>query len=318
MADLIPDKNISSSNPNNTQPNPWANDDHVNRFLQQRVPQPIAPMDASLYINVSNPVNDNATCMAPGVYGRSTQERLFPKFNYKNTVFIVTCVQFVIYFFTMDNSLVFDCILYKFGAEYAPSIIVYNHYHRLILPIFLHASLSHVSGNMFYQNMYGHILEEYYGRKKLILLYIASGIGGNLLMTVRQPKALGVGASSALYGVLALSLAYIIENYQKFGSRRRVVLLIVLALIITGFIPSQGVGYDAHIGGFISGWLLAVIYSTRPGNASFNYVKILAGLGLIAYYAATFGWIISKKYSEDYDEFKDLADEVIRECNWYT
>lgn len=58
--------------------------------------------------------------------------------------------------------------------------------------------------------MYGFSLEDYYGTKKFVLLYLMAGLGGNLLSSVTFTNTISVGASSSIFGLFALMGTYII------------------------------------------------------------------------------------------------------------
>lgn len=51
---------------------------------------------------------------------------------------------------------------------------------------------------------FGFELERYFGTLKFALLYIVSGIGGNLLSSVFHYEAFALGASTSLFGLMAL------------------------------------------------------------------------------------------------------------------
>ena len=54
-------------------------------------------------------------------------------------------------------------------------------WHRLFSPMFLHGSLMHLLSNCYSLWRLGPLAEETYGRARLLLIYLLSGVGGNLL-----------------------------------------------------------------------------------------------------------------------------------------
>ena len=48
----------------------------------------------------------------------------------------------------------------------------------------------------------------------MVFLYMLSGWGGNLLSTCIHPLAFGVGASTAVFGLVGFYIAYICTNWQ--------------------------------------------------------------------------------------------------------
>jgi len=300
---------------------------------QQNESRPLNTRDTALQIgddpNDQNTNNNNH--LAPGASGGSTVERIFPKFSYTSTIFIISCLQVLLFLITeiiayfWHDEKSHTCVLYKFGAKYTPSIVVLHQFYRLVAPIMLHLNIGHIASNLFSQNMYGYVLEDYYGRAKFILIYLVAGIGGNALSALWQEYSLSVGASSALFGLFALNVAYIIENYEKFGNRKRLVLVIMIGIIALNFFSEPkprregqessgdgGIDVASHLGGFIVGGLIAVLYSNRPENPRFKFLKIGAAIGLIIYFAVVFTKLGSLK---DMATLTKLAQGFSNLCN---
>jgi len=145
----------------------------------------------------------------------------------------------------------FNCVLYKFGAKFTPAIIGLYQIQRLLLPVFLHAGFGHVFFNMLSQWFYGFHLEQLYTTKKFVILYFASAIGGNLLSGIQNTDNISVGASSALFGIFAFQVAYLIENYENLGPRKNVQIF-VIALMLLANVGSASktakVDNSAHLG----------------------------------------------------------------------
>jgi len=51
----------------------------------------------------------------------------------------------------------------------------------------------------------------------MIFLYLLSGFGGNLLSSVVNPASYGVGASTAVFGLVGFYVSYIFSNWQFMG-----------------------------------------------------------------------------------------------------
>jgi len=62
----------------------------------------------------------------------------------------------------------------------------------------------HIAGNTLGLLMFGFELERYYGTVKFVIMYYASAIGGNLLSTYIHYDTFALGASTSMFGVLAL------------------------------------------------------------------------------------------------------------------
>lgn len=150
-----------------------------------------------------------------------------------------------------------------------------GNWHTLFTALFLHAGLLHIASNMIYLLIFGDNIEHRFGYLPFILFYFLSGAFGNLAHMLFSPGANTpvVGASGAIAGVLG---AYILL-YPK--QRVRVLMFYTIlqlpALIVIGswFILQLlsslamfsgatdvgGIAYMAHVGGFVSGFLMALI-----------------------------------------------------------
>lgn len=72
---------------------------------------------------------------------------------------------------------------------------------RFITACLLHANLWHIIFNMIMQMILGFRLEPTVGFKHTAVVYILSGIGGNMLSADCSPDDMGVGASGAIFGM---------------------------------------------------------------------------------------------------------------------
>ena len=104
-------------------------------------------------------------------------------------------------------------------------------------------------------------MERFYGHKRFLLLYFLSGFAGNTLSFVLTP-APSLGASTAIFGLLASEGMFIIQNRKLFGpvrTRQAVsnFLIILVINLVYGFMPAMNIDTMGHIGGFIGGLFFA-------------------------------------------------------------
>jgi rhomboid protease GluP len=134
---------------------------------------------------------------------------------------------------------------------------------------FLHASPSHLIVNMITLWSLGNVVTARVGTGGFILLYGASMIGGSLgyalLASGVQPM---VGASGALFGLAGGLLAWgYLDRYTLHQGlwpiAQAVALLIALNLILWWVMAGQ-LAWQTHLGGFLTGWLMAFIVDPRP------------------------------------------------------
>ncbi len=125
--------------------------------------------------------------------------------------------------------------------------------------MFLHAGFSHLFFNLLALYFFGPRLEARLGGRRVIGLYLASGIAGALASLV-TPYARIVGASGAVFGVM-LGYAHDWPRdpiYRVFVLRMEARLLVVLmtAMALFGGLTGQaGIANFAHLGGFAGGFL---------------------------------------------------------------
>jgi membrane associated rhomboid family serine protease len=149
----------------------------------------------------------------------------------------------------------------------------------LITSMFMHGSIAHLMGNMFFLYVFGDNLEGRFGHYRYLLIYLIWGIIASLAhgiysVSTGNGGVPAIGASGAISGVLG---AYLI-----FFPRAKIHTIIFAFFITTVRIPalayipfwfimqmifaligqSGGVAYVAHIGGFLAGIGTAFAWKT--------------------------------------------------------
>lgn len=156
---------------------------------------------------------------------------------------------------------------------------------RVITGGFLHAGFLHLLFNMYVLYVAGSILEPGIGTPRFLAIYFVSLVAGSLGALIVDPNSLTVGASGAIFGLMAAVIIVargrgVEQLAQQFG------VFIILNLALTFAIPGISVG--GHIGGLVGGALAAllVIFVERRMSGRPGFTLELAGLLLI--FAATF------------------------------
>ncbi|XP_062173092.1 RHOMBOID-like protein 1 [Alnus glutinosa] len=171
--------------------------------------------------------------------------------------------------------------LEKMGALEVNKIVHGHQAWRLISCIWLHAGVFHILANMLSLVFIGIRLEQEFGFVRIGLLYIISGFGGSLLSALFIQSRISVGASGALFGLLGGMLSELITNWTIYANKFAALLTLLVIIIINlavGILPH--VDNFAHIGGFLSGFLLGFVFLIRPQfgwvsqrNAPSGYIK---------------------------------------------
>ena len=91
--------------------------------------------------------------------------------------------------------------------------------------MFMHGGWMHLIGNMLFLWIYGNNVEDYFGRIKFLLFYLASGLAAIVLYTLFSPSSNVplVGASGAIAGVMGA--------YMVLCPRAKITVLMILFFI---------------------------------------------------------------------------------------
>jgi len=163
--------------------------------------------------------------------------------------------------------------------------------------MFLHGGWLHLVGNMVFLLIFGPHIEEYFGKVKYLLFYIAAGTTANLLHTAINWNVCipSIGASGAIMGLMgSFFLLYPATRIRVVAFFFRVpvgtvdtqAFYLLAAYFVFDFInglgalgvsntATGGVAVWAHIGGFLGGLLLtfiAIIFKPPPPVDEFEYL----------------------------------------------
>ena len=149
------------------------------------------------------------------------------------------------------------------GAVYAPLILEQGQWYRLFSSMFVHFGAPHLINNMLVLFVLGQRLEPVTGKIKFFLIYIFGGLGGNMLSLFFDMYAgnasLSAGASGAVFAVMGGMIYVIIRHRGRVADLTVRQMLIMAAFSLYFGFASEGVDNVAHIGGLLSGFLIAVI-----------------------------------------------------------
>nr|AAM92298.1 putative membrane protein [Oryza sativa Japonica Group] len=154
---------------------------------------------------------------------------------------------------------------HKMGALVWDKVVHEHQGWRLVTCIWLHAGVVHLLANMLSLVLIGLRLEQQFGYMRIGIIYLVSGIGGSVLSSLFIRNSISVGASGALFGLLGAMLSELFTNWTIYTNKAAalVTLLIVIAInLAIGILPH--VDNFAHIGGFLTGFLLGFIFLMRP------------------------------------------------------
>ena len=153
----------------------------------------------------------------------------------------------------------------------------------MFVSMFLHGGLLHIGSNMLYLWVFGDNVEDRLGHVRYLVFYLLCGVIATLAHAFAAPSSSvpAIGASGAIAGVLG---AYLI----LFPHARVTTLIPIFVFVTVREIPAifllglwfvlqffsgvgslgmaddaGGVAYFAHIGGFVAGMVLIVLFARR-------------------------------------------------------
>ncbi len=202
----------------------------------------------------------------------------FPIVSY--TIILINIFVYVYQYFLYPDPLE---LAYKYGL--IPSKF---DFFNVLTSMFLHGGFFHLFSNMLFLYIFGDNVEDVFGHLKFLIFYLISGICASIFHILIYPNSNVpmIGASGAISGILG---AYIV-----FFPFSRIFSFVFLPFIYIGFanIPaivyigiwfinqliqgifgtllniSTNIAFWAHIGGFITGLLIAILF------LPFSYRKI--------------------------------------------
>lgn len=181
-------------------------------------------------------------------------------------------------------------VLVAFGAKLNYLIQNGHQWWRFVTPMFLHVNLLHLIVNMYSLWIVGPYVEKLYGSAKFVFFWVVTGVCGVVAsyLCVRPELADGLitgfifkaldepsaGASGALFGLVGVLFVFGIKFRRELpeGFKRAfgtgllpmIVLNLFIGYVLRGFIDNA-----AHLGGLVSGALLALVVGyRRPGERS--------------------------------------------------
>ncbi len=223
-------------------------------------------------------------------------------FPFVNVSLIIACAAVFIYELILGG-LERDAFFYQFGL--IPNELFHGLNYEILLTgyeqldikspvptwatmftsMFVHGDWMHFLFNMLFLWVFGDNVEDRFGHLRYLLFYLGAGVAACLLQAVTDTASEipTIGASGAIAGVLG---AYILLfPYSKIGTAVVFIFITFIripAIYLLGFwfflqfvsglgtlgpsAQSGGVAYWAHVGGFIFGLAVVIIYKLLKGE----------------------------------------------------
>ena len=172
--------------------------------------------------------------------------------------------------------------------QLSDDLVIIPSYMTLISSMFLHGGWMHLIGNMAYLYIFGDNIEDALGKIKFLIFYISCGIFAALsqaLVDITSEIPM-IGASGAISGILGAYLILFPKKEIKvfFWFFIFIKIFRIPAMFVIGgwiFIQffslnnseESNIAYLAHIGGFIAGIILILIFRKKISKQSKRLTK---------------------------------------------
>lgn len=202
-------------------------------------------------------------------------------------IFIVSCV--VVFLWQISLGAYGQQAVYQYGMipavllgnkELSPELAVIPSWISVFTSMFMHGGWGHLLGNMLYLWIFGDNVEDSMGRIRFFFFYLICGIAAVAAQTASNPSSEipMIGASGAISGVLGAYLllfpharVLVVVPLGFYISTMRIPagfvlgFWFVLQLLNSAISSGQqgGTAWWAHIGGFIAGMLLILLFKRK-------------------------------------------------------
>ena len=169
--------------------------------------------------------------------------------------------------------------LYLPGRCGTDLVLEQKEYWRLLTSVFLHSGLSHLGSNLLVQILMGNVVERNLGHVKYLLLFLASGIGGNIVSVLYDSahgvNTYSVGASGAIFGVMGVLILLIIKGRRTLRRGSSMLMRAGFAVFYAVYSGFQTPYTDnaAHLGGLFTGVLLGLLLTIGMDGADLRDLR---------------------------------------------
>jgi membrane associated rhomboid family serine protease len=169
---------------------------------------------------------------------------------------------------------------------------------RLISSVFVHMDIMHLGFNMWGLWVLGGLLERLYGARRFLSLYVGTGLFASIASLYFSGPASG-GASGAIYGLVGALMVLGVKHKSELPPP---VVEAFTIRTIPWAVFGIGIGFwdllpfdnAAHIGGVVSGALLALVTASRvrpkPHVLLEHGATVMAGLATLVLVASAWMW----------------------------
>ncbi|MCS7153052.1 MAG: rhomboid family intramembrane serine protease [Bacteroidia bacterium] len=191
---------------------------------------------------------------------------------------------------------------YQSSEAFAEALLEYGYIpaepfsiERVLTSMFMHGSWAHLLFNMWALWVFGDNVEDALGKVGYLVLYLTSGLGALVTHVVlySHSEVPVVGASGAISGVMGAYLVlfphakiwtYVPPFYFTRLSAQFFLIMWFVLQLVQGILDkfadiflgaAGGIAFAAHVGGFVVGWVLALLMRSGKGDREgpFDYLS---------------------------------------------
>jgi rhomboid protease GluP len=184
------------------------------------------------------------------------QERLPPLFATLSLTTLLVVI-YVLCFFIFPDQLLLQS---QNAIDYLGQdnvLILDGQIYRLFTAMFFHGNVVHLASNLLFLLIFASRLEELKRGITVLIIFIGSGLIGNLTtlaLVLLDLNFISFGASGAIFGLLG-ALLFLLQGKSKHERRRMYYLILIFLMITIG----QNTNVISHVAGFLGGYLLMKI-----------------------------------------------------------
>ena len=188
------------------------------------------------------------------------------------SIIFINCFIYAVQFFSGETGRYFGDRLDEFGVL-IPYLVSTGEWWRVLTVSFLHGNIAHLAINMLVLHCFGSFIEPIFGKFRLAVTYLFCTFGASFIaifISFQQgnDSTVFLGASGSIMGLMGVLFALFLDAIKRSTRKRELfnylingILLIMYNLILQTCIDLYfEYGIVGHIGGFLSGLIIATYY----------------------------------------------------------
>lgn len=167
----------------------------------------------------------------------------------------------------------------ELGAKFNVAMYLRDEWWRLVTPMFLHADIRHLLGNLFLIYLLGNDIEYIIGHWRYAVFVLSAGIGG-ILCSLAFTPGIALGASTVCFGLFGAVIALKFSHPTSFTTKILIERYLGLFLInMAATFINLDIDMWGHLGGLLYGGIMTGVLVMPQGMRWRRIVQI--GLTLL-------------------------------------